>query len=165
VTLGEYFTIFIVLVAITVVPYKILRAWWPEIRHLIMSTSEHRSAPTPVVARPVVQQVTFTKQPIATTDNEDNGELPDNRLLSESLPTEVRDIIRFQGNVEMLARQYRAGLISNLAVAIEKSFECSRSSKEGSTYQRVHRAIKPLIDERPDPEYVTVSPTRMERVN
>lgn len=93
------------------------------------------------VAPPVAPAHEKAGQLIATTDNEDNDELPEQQQLAE----EVREIMRFQAKAEALAMLYRSGQVSNLAKAIETTFECSRSSKEDSTYQKAKRVIDPLI--------------------
>lgn len=67
-----------------------------------------------------------------------------------ALPEEVRAIIRFQAQVEALAILYNAGQVANLARTIELTFGCSRSSKEDSTYQKVRRALEPLIGKQPE---------------
>lgn len=111
------------------------------------------------IDRPVAPLLSYPPQeagqPIATTDNRDNAQLPDIGLL----PAEVRDIIRFQAKVETLASLYNSGQITNLAKGIEDSFDCSRSSKEESTYQRVKRSLDPLIAKQPEPTPIAGRPT------
>lgn len=107
------------------------------------------------VAPPVAPAHEKAGQLIATTDNEDNDELSE----QQQLPEEVRDIIRFQAKVESLASLYKSGQVSNLAKAIEATFECSRTSKEESTYQRAKRAIDPLIAKPVAPTPIAGRPT------
>lgn len=107
----------------------------------VMSRDGDEDRPDQPVVTPVVRGATNAGQLIATTDNEDNSELSGQPLL----PTEARDIIRFQAQVEALASLYKSGQVTNLAKGIEETFGCSRSSKEDSTYQRAKRALEPLI--------------------
>lgn len=110
-------------------------------RYMVMSNEADEGGSDQAVDQPVVRGATTAKQPIATTDNEGNSELPRQPLLSEN----ARDIIRFQAQVEALASLYRSGQVTNIAKGIEDTFKCSRSSKEDSTYQRAKRALEPLI--------------------
>lgn len=111
----------------------------------IMSRQDDRDFGDRVVAPPVDQQLSEAKQPIATTDNEVNNELSVNVIVPEA----ARDIIRFQAKVEALAALIKDGQVTNMAKGIERTFGCSRSSKEGSTYQQALRALQPLIKDQP----------------
>jgi hypothetical protein len=108
---------------------------------LVTSSGSDGVSGDQAVVEPVVGGATTAGQLIATTDNEDNSELPRQPLL----PDEVRDIIRFQAQVEALASLYTSGQVTNIAKGIEDTFKCSRSSKDDSTYQRAKRALEPLI--------------------
>lgn len=134
--------------------FAFLRVAWTyrvEIAHA-MSSLRPRVSSSRAVAPPVDQQATIAIQPIATTGNAINSELPDNTLL----PEEAREIIRFQAKVEALADLIKSDQVSNMAKGIERVFHCSRSSKEDSPYQRARRAIDPLV--KATPQYRALTP-------
>lgn len=127
--------------------------FWEDIKHytslLFMSNGSVNLTPKEVVVHPVVQRATSGGQLIATTDNEDNDELSDNAVVQTVVPEEARDIIRFQAQVEALATLIKAGVVSNKATGIEKTFGCSRSSKPESKYQKVLKLLDPMLDTGP----------------
>lgn len=111
----------------------------------VMSYDAADPYPDQAVVHPVDQRLSEVGQRIAMPDNEDNAPLPDNPVL----PEEVRDIIRFQAKAEALAALIRDGQVGNMAKGIERVFQCSRSSKESSTYQQARRALAPLLPSGP----------------
>jgi hypothetical protein len=127
--------------------------FWEDIKRLaspfFMSIHGSGDVSNMVVAPPVVRPSKNGGQLIATTDNEDNDELSDNAVVQAVVPEEARDIIRFQAQVETLATLIKAGIVSNKATGIEKTFSCSRSSKPDSTYQKVLKLLDPMLNEGP----------------
>lgn len=71
------------------------------------------------------------------------------------MPIEARDAIRAAaidlGKAQAVAELIKSGKLSNKAEAIEKVFGCSRSSREGSPYQRALALVDPLLA--PAPKY------------
>jgi hypothetical protein len=122
------------------------KRWFPQ---FFMSNGSINLPPKEAVVAPVVQRSTSGGQLIATTDNEGNAELSDNAVVQVVVPEEARDIIRFQAQVETLATLIKAGIVSNKATGIEKTFGCSRSSKPDSTYQKVLKLLDPMLNEGP----------------
>lgn len=136
------FTLFVFgLLAVWLFWYR-LPDWVRLLPTRIMSRVASERTKNHTVVSPVVQRSTSADQLIATTGNAINSELSDNSL-------EARDIIRFQAKAEALAALIRDGQVTNIAKGIEKTFQCSRSSKDDSTYQKALRLIKPLIQDRP----------------
>lgn len=123
--------------------------------HSVTSSPLVGYVPDRPVAPPVAQVVQQPRQPIATTNNEVNSQLHP----ATELPDEARDIIRFQAKVDTVVSLYKSGQVTNLAKAIESTFECSRTSKEESTYQRAKRAIDPLIAKPVNPTPIAGRPT------
>jgi hypothetical protein len=100
-----------------------------------MSSRREYWAVDHAVDTPVVDNDNKAGQPIATPDNAINSMLSDNKAFDE--------------RVALLAQLYQAGIVTNLARAIEKGFNCSRSSKDDSTYQRVRKALDKHLQKGP----------------
>jgi hypothetical protein len=117
-------------------------------------------------------QLSATALPgIAMGNNDDNAGLTNNagnasagNVQLDILPTEIRDMIRFQAKAEAVADLMNAGIVGNQAKTIEAVFHCARasSSRPESTYQKalglITRLAKPA-----KPEYVGDMIARVER--
>jgi len=101
--------------------------------------------------------------PIAMPDNDGNTELTGNvdnasagNSLVDIIPTDARELIRFQAKAEALADMMNAGILGNQAKSIEVVFHCARAaaSRPESTYQKalglINRLAKPA-----KPEYIS----------
>lgn len=163
--LGDLITLGLVVAALIVVPYKIAKAWiWPlivgrPVNHsdqppparapVVMSNDRAEDRPMWAVADPVATMTTPARQPIATPDNDDNAGLTDNAPATP-IPSEAREIIRMQAKAEVVVKLLQSAKLTNKAEAIELIFECSRSSRAGSTYQQALAMVNGMIDRYPN---------------
>lgn len=114
----------------------------------IMSRDDPQDRPKQPVAAPVVATLPEAGQPIATPGNADNAELPGN-VVAGPIPNEARDIIRMQAKAEAVAQLLKTAKMTNKAEAIETVFNCSRTSRAGSTYQQALLLVDALIERYP----------------
>jgi hypothetical protein len=88
---------------------------------------------------PLAQRLPATKtsggQGTANTGNPVKGELPGN-----TLPEELREIVRFWANVDAVEAVVRTGKLGQVE-AIEAIFRCKRSGRPDSPYARAHAAV------------------------
>lgn len=126
------------------------RLWYDDTQAEIMSRRAMREREREVVVAPVAHWTTTPKNTDNSDCQADNAKLSVVPIVATELPEEVRDIIRFQAQVEGLALLLKAGTVSNKAAAIEKMFTCSRSSKPDSKYQKVLRLLDPMLDDGPN---------------
>lgn len=129
---------------------RALLDWRPT---LIMSRDGAEPTASDGVVSPVAATQREAGQLIATPSTGNNAELPDNA--PATIPTEARDAIRAaaleQGKAMAVAELLKSGKLTNKAEAIERVFGCSRSSREGSPYQRALAIVDPLLT--PAPKY------------
>jgi hypothetical protein len=110
-----------------------------------------RARPIARTTRPQggVAATTQTALPGSTvTGNAVNAALPGNAV-NAALPADVRDIIRQQAQAEAVVRLLTSKKLSNKAETIELIFECSRSGRPNSPYQRALVLVDGMLDRYP----------------
>ena len=112
---------------------------------------EPRAAPEKPVAAQVDQRSPTDAQWVAMQRNAINAELSGNAV-AEQTPAEARDIIRMQAKAEAVVILLKKAKLTNKAEAIEAVFECSRTSRAGSPYQRALALVDPLLNDNPYPD-------------
>ena len=172
-TLGDVITWAMAIVGIILIPYLIIRAWvFPHTRAIwsaiargfsfmhrsIMSNDQTAATENIPGARHSQQLSEGNNHPIAMGNNAVNEELTVNpgdagavNSSGNFIPSEARELIRFQAKAEAIAELINAGLLTNQAKAIEAVYHCSRtSSKRPETpYQKAKLLIEQLINPRP----------------
>lgn len=151
-TLGEVITCALALVAVIVVPAAIARAWWPEVRRAIASST--RALVDLFVMSPADEQSTSIEQPatlLPATPREVGqgfakpGNAVNDSLTGNMLPDEVREVVRFWAMVEAAERVVQSGKMGQVE-AVETIFGCKRSGRPESTYARAVAALKARSD-------------------
>ena len=129
-----------------------------NVRGIVMSSNEIGESETIPLDQLPQQPRAGDSQPIAIANNAVNAELTVNpgdagavNSSGNFIPSEARELIRFQAKAEAIADLMNAGLLTNQAKAIETVYHCSRtSSKRPETpYQKAKQLIEQLINPRP----------------
>lgn len=116
---------------------------WEYATTRLRQAAENRAASLSLASE-VAQESQNARKPIATPATSDNQNLRRNEV-ADSLPEEVRDIIRFERGVEVVIDLLATKAMTDQARAIEIVFRCSRNSRAGSPYMRAKAAVEARI--------------------